>query len=113
RAAVELEVETLGQRALREHEPPRLAAGGLDLAGVEPRPVGPGRAAADGDRVRLRAQLMHEPAALLARDPSPPRHGDAAVEGDRGLVDDERPPFHDPRPPGLVLRPGLEPVHAL
>ena len=47
----------------------------VDVARVEPRVVGPHRAHADGDGVGGRAQLVDEPAALLAGDPARAGHG--------------------------------------
>ena len=70
RPGPELEVEPVRERPSREDEPPRLALRRLDVACVEPRPVGARRAAADGDRVDLRAQLVHASAALLAGHPA-------------------------------------------
>ena len=53
--AAQLQLEPLGNRPPREDQPPELAARRLDIAGVEPRPVGARRAAADRDRVHGRA----------------------------------------------------------
>ena len=44
------------------------------------RGIRPHRAHPDRDRVRRRAQLVDEPAALLARDPAAPGNDDPAVE---------------------------------
>ena len=86
-----------------------------------PRGVGTSRASSRGASARTvpmptatasdgGAQLVHEPAALLAGHPAPAGHGDPAVERDRDLVGDERPAARDPRPPRLVLRARLEAV---
>ena len=82
RPAPQLEVEPVGQRPPREKTSRRgWPRRRLDVARVEPRPVGARRAAADGDRVDGGAQLVHEPAALLARSPSArPGTVDAPVE---------------------------------
>ena len=40
------------------------------IARIEPRVLEPDRSHADGHRVRASAQLVHEPARFLARDPA-------------------------------------------
>ena len=112
RARAELELGALRQRAAAEREPARLARR-VDVARVEARVLEPHRAHPDRDGVGGGAQLVHEPARLLARDPALAGHGDAAVERDRRLVGDERAAERDPRAPGLVLAPRLEAVGEL
>ena len=101
--------EPSGSGPLTEREAPRLPLG-ADVARGQLRVVGAHRAHADRDRVHPRAQLVHAAAALLAGHPARARDGDASVERDRRLVDDERPPLGDPDAEGLVLdaRPPLE-----
>ena len=72
------------------------------------RVVGEDGSHSDGNRVDLRAELVHAPARCLARHPAAvgPRH--TAVEGQRELQDHERPLERDPRPPCLVLLPAAE-----
>ena len=59
RAGAQLELGALRQRPAAEREPARLARG-ADVARVEPRRVGAHGAHPDRDRVRRRAQLVHE-----------------------------------------------------
>ena len=106
--------------------PRRAAAAGLSaytLRAVSGR-RSTGRAAADGDRVHRRAQLVHAAAGLLAGDPAlGSAHWDREqrrppVERHRRLVDDEGAAARDPRPPCLlfwsarlegVLQPDVDP----
>ena len=85
----------------------------VDVARVESRILEPYRPHPDRDRVGGRAQLVHEAARCLPRDPALARHGDAPVERHRRLVGDERAAERDPGSPGLVLAPRLEAVHEL
>ena len=112
RAAPQLEVGAVGKRAAPEGEAPRLARR-AHVARVEPRRVGAHRPHPDRDGVGCRAQLVHAPPRLLARDPAAARHRDAPVERDRRLVRHERPAERLPRPPRLVLAPRGEIVEEL
>ena len=100
------------EAAPAEREPTRLADG-ADVPRVEARPVGVHGAHSDADCVRLSAQLVDEPAALLAGDPALAGDRQPAVERHRRLVGHERPVLGDPRPPGLVLGARLEDVGVL
>ena len=104
--------EPSGQRPEAERDPPRLTLG-RDVARVELRVVGAHGAHPHPDRVRLRAQLVHEPPRLFARDPT--RAGDRhpPVERDRRLVRHERPLEGLPRPPRFVLASCLPQVEHL
>src|SRR5262249_20761819 len=62
----------------------------------------------DCDRVRLRAQDVHEAAGVLAGDPARARDAHPAVEADRNLVRDERPARRHEGPPLLDLLPAAE-----
>src|SRR5205085_12666726 len=62
---------------------------------------------------RVRAELVHEPPALLSADPAPPGQRDAAVERDRHLVGHEGPLPGYPGPPRLVQHARVEPVDEL
>ncbi len=104
RAAEELELGALRQRPAAECESPRLSLG-ADVACGQVGLVGTHRAHSHRDRVHLRAQLVHTPPALLAGHPARSGHRDAAVERDRGLVDDERTSFRHPDAEALILRP--------
>ena len=64
-------------------------------------------------RERAGGWSANDPAALLAGDPAPPRHGDAPVEGRSDLVGDERPPAGDEHAPRFVLHPRLPGVEEL
>ena len=66
RSRAELELGALGQRAAPERDPARLPHDG-NVARVETWVVPAHRAHPDGDRVRLRAEHVDEPARLLAR----------------------------------------------
>ena len=112
RTGAQLELRALRERPAPEREPARLPRR-LDVARVEPRVLEPHRAHPDGDGVGRGAQLVHEPARLLARDPALAGDGDAAVERDRRLVGDERAPERRPRAPRLVLATRLEAVRQL
>ena len=69
RAGAQLELGALGERPAAEREPARLPRR-VDVARVEPGVLEPHRAHPDGDCVGRGAQLVHEPAGLLARDPA-------------------------------------------
>src|SRR5207237_9024093 len=97
----------------REDEPSGLPARGVDTARIEPRAVRACGAAPNRDRVRVRAELVHEPPALLSADPAPPGQRDAAVERDRHLVGHEGPLPDHPGPPRLVQHARVEPVDEL
>src|SRR4051812_29033743 len=107
RARPKLEGRARGERPAAEREAARLARR-VDPARVEAGGGGAYRAPADRDRGRARAELVHEPPALLAGDPAPVRDGDAAVEGRRGLVGDEGAAEPRPGQPALDQRPRLE-----
>src|SRR5205823_4231400 len=102
RTGAQLELRPFPERTATEGESPRLP-GGTDIARVESRCVGPHCPHSDRDRVRSRAELVHPTPRLVARHPAPAGNGDAPVEGDRGLVGDERTAERLPDAPRLVL----------
>ena len=87
---------------MAEREPARLSRR-ADVAGVEARIVRTHCSHPDRDRVHRGAELVHEPARLVARHPAPAGDGDAPIEGDRNLVRHVRTAERDPRAPRLVL----------
>ena len=77
RAGAQLELGALRQRPTPEGQPPGLPLR-IDVARVESRILEPHRPHPDRHRVGGRAQLVHEAARCLPRDPALARHGDAA-----------------------------------
>src|SRR5262245_5700079 len=111
-AREELELRAVGKGPLPERKPSGLTHD-LDVASVEPRVVRSDGSHPDGDGVRGRAQLVHEPPALIARDPALSRHAHPHVQRHCGLVRHERPPEPGPGEPGLVLHARLPEVDEL
>src|SRR5262249_48185754 len=103
RSTSELQVGVVAKRAAPEDDTARLARR-VDVTRRQLRLVRGKGSHADGDSVDTRAQLVHTPTRPLAADPALARPEHAAIERDRELEDDERPPFRRPRPPRLVLR---------